>query len=57
LMVVMDLKLEIIVKLCNYCKYLEHPPKNSIGGVIVSVLAANVVDHGFEPRSGRTQPD
>ena len=27
---------------------------NRIGGVMVSVLASNVVDHGFEPRSGQT---
>jgi hypothetical protein len=26
-----------------------------IGGVIVNVLASNVVDRGFEPRSGQTK--
>jgi hypothetical protein len=26
---------------------------NCIGGVMVSVLSSNVVDGGFEPRSGR----
>jgi hypothetical protein len=25
------------------------------GGVMVSVLASSVVDHGFEPRSGQTK--
>ena len=28
---------------------------NRIGGVMVSVLASSVVDHGFEPRSGQTK--
>ena len=28
--------------------------QNRIGGVMVSVLASNVVDHGFKPRSGQT---
>ena len=29
--------------------------KHRIGGVMVSVLASSVVDHGFEPRSGQTK--
>ena len=29
--------------------------RNHIGGVMVSVLAASVVDRGFEPRSGQTK--
>ena len=28
---------------------------NRIGGVMVSVLASNVLDRGFEPRSGKTK--
>ena len=28
---------------------------NRIGGVMVSVLASSVVDHGFEPQSGQTK--
>ena len=28
---------------------------NRIGGVMVSVLAMNAVDHGLEPRSGQTK--
>jgi hypothetical protein len=28
-------------------------PSNRIGGVMVSVLAMSVVDHGFKPRSGQ----
>ena len=28
---------------------------NHIGGVIASVFATNVVDSGFEPRSGQTK--
>jgi hypothetical protein len=28
---------------------------NRISGVMVSVLASSVVDHGFEPRSGQTK--
>ena len=31
-------------------KYMSH-----ISGVIVSVLASSVVDHGFEPQSGQTK--
>ena len=27
---------------------------NHIGGVMVSLLTSNVVDRGFEPRSGQT---
>ena len=30
-------------------------PINCIGGVMASVLASSVVDHGFEPRSGQTK--
>ena len=29
--------------------------KHRISGVMVSVLASNAVDHGFEPRSGQTK--
>ena len=29
--------------------------ENHIGGVMVSVLASNAVDRGFEPRSGQTK--
>jgi len=29
--------------------------ENRIGGVILSVLASNPVDRGFEPRSGQTK--
>jgi hypothetical protein len=28
---------------------------NRIGSVMVSVLASNVVDHGFKPRAGQTK--
>ena len=28
---------------------------NCIGSVMVSVLASNVVDHGFKPRAGQTK--
>jgi hypothetical protein len=28
---------------------------NTIGGVMVSVLASSAVDRGFEPRSGQTK--
>ena len=28
---------------------------NCIGGVVVSMLALNAVDHEFEPRSGQNQ--
>ena len=28
---------------------------NHIGGVMVNVFASNVVDRGFEPRSGQTK--
>ena len=28
---------------------------NCIGGIMVSMLASSVVDHGFEPRSGHTK--
>jgi len=28
---------------------------NCIGGVMISVLASSVVDHGFEPRSDQTK--
>ena len=30
-------------------------PRSRIGGVMVSVFASNVVDRGFEPRSGQTK--
>jgi hypothetical protein len=30
-------------------------PQNRIGGVMVSMLASNAVDCGFEPRSGQTK--
>jgi hypothetical protein len=29
--------------------------KNHIDGVVVSLLALSVVDHGFEPQSGKTK--
>ena len=29
--------------------------KHRIGGVMVSVLASNAIDRGFEPRSGQTK--
>ena len=29
--------------------------KHRIGGVMVSVLASSVVDHGYEPQSGQTK--
>jgi hypothetical protein len=29
--------------------------KTRIGGIMVSVLASSVVDHGFEPQSGQTK--
>ena len=29
--------------------------QHRIGGVMVSVLASNVVDHGFKPQSGQTK--
>ena len=28
---------------------------NRLGGLMIGVLASNVVDHGFEPRSGQTR--
>ena len=28
---------------------------NHIGGVMVSMIASSAVDHGFEPRSGKTK--
>jgi hypothetical protein len=34
-----------------YFQYLM----NCIGSVMVSVLASNVVDHGFKPRAGKTK--
>ena len=30
-------------------------PNSRIGGVMVSVLVSSAVDHGFEPRSGKTK--
>ena len=30
-------------------------PYNHIGGIMVSVLASNAVDRGFQPRSGQTK--
>jgi hypothetical protein len=35
---------------CSFNSKLNH-----IGGVIASVFASNVVDSGFEPRSGQTK--
>ena len=34
---------------------LHHKNVDCIGGVMVSVLAWNAVDRGFEPRSGQTK--
>ena len=36
-----------------YTNQLEK--KTRIGGIMVSVLASSVVDHGFEPQSGQTK--
>jgi hypothetical protein len=36
---------------------LHHKNIDCIGGVMVSVLAWNAVDRGFEPRSGQTKAD
>ena len=41
----------VIVEMLLLIKYIF----NRIGGVMVSVLASNVVDRGFEPRSGQTK--
>jgi hypothetical protein len=34
---------------------LDTQVSNRIGGVMVSVLALNVVENGFKPRSGQTK--
>ena len=35
-------------------KGMHQHSRNRIGGVMVSMLASSVVDHGFEPRLGQT---
>ena len=35
--------------------YLHIKAFNSTGSILVSTLASNVVDRGFEPRSGQTK--
>ena len=40
-----------MIDLCGIYQYLE----NCIGGVMVSMLALSVVDHGFKRRSGQTK--
>ena len=40
-----------MIDLCGIYQYLE----NRIGGVMVSMLALSVVDHGFKPWSGQTK--
>ena len=35
--------------------FLQTSTYNSMGGIMVSILASSVVDHGFEPQSGETK--
>ena len=46
-------ELYLIQPLCLSVSYLKG--RNSIGGVMVSVLASGAVDRGFELRSGQTK--
>ena len=39
----------------NYYMYTQNNKCHCIGGVIVSVLASNAVDRGFDPRSGQSK--
>ena len=36
-------------------KQRKHIHDNRIGGIMVTVIASNAVDHGFEPRSRQTK--
>jgi hypothetical protein len=40
---------------CIECHRYAQNWSNRIGGVMVSVLVSNVVDHWFESRSGKTK--
>ena len=40
---------------CIECHRYAQNLSNRIGGVMVSALVSNVVDHGFESRSGQTK--